>query len=84
MARVVLKDATVTNVWADKFTGRDGDEVEYYRAGLTVLGEPPMEVAVSKNDFQEVQGLMESSGDFELEIDARAGRKTRVYLKGQA
>lgn len=80
MARVYV-DGTLTSVWAESFTGRNGDEVEFYRALLSVAGEAPMQLSVSKDDVDQLNACVGVTGQCELEIDARPGNRARVYLK---
>lgn len=79
--KVFIEDANLTSVWAESFTGRDGDQVEFYRALLAVAGEAPMQLSVSKDDYPHFVELIGSSGRATVEIDARPGNRARVYLK---
>lgn len=80
MARVEVI-GTVSSVWADSFTGADGDEVEYYRALVSVAGEAPMQLSVARDDYEKLAGCIGVTGNCVLDISANPGRRTRVYLK---
>ena len=78
---VEIANVTVSSVWSESFKGRDGDMVEFYRALLSVPGEAPMQLGVSKEDYPELVQKIGSSGKALVEIDARPGSRVRVYLK---
>lgn len=76
-----IENVTVNSVWSESFTGRDGDEVEFYRALLSVPGESPLQLGVSKDDFGNLSAKMGANGTALVDLDARPGNRVRVYLK---
>lgn len=80
---VEVDGISVANVWAESFKDRNtGEEVEYYRAMLNKVGEPPTQLAVARDDYEEMAQLIGYTGVAVIEIDAQPGRRVRVYLKG--
>lgn len=78
---VEISDVRMNSVWRETFTGRDGDEVEFFRALLTVAGEAPMQLAVQKDDFEMLRGKQDATGTALVEIDARPGNRVRVFIR---
>lgn len=78
---VEVKDVTLQSVWAESFKGREGDTIEFYRSLCVVPGEPPMQLGVAKDDYDDLRAKMGNSGTALVEIDARPGNRVRVYLK---
>lgn len=78
---IEINDVTVSSVWRETFTGRDGDEVEFFRALLTVPGEPPMQLGVSRDDFETMRDRSGAKGTAIIDLDARPGNRVRVYVK---
>lgn len=80
---VAIEEVNLTNVWMEQFTRRDsGEVIEYYRAMLNKAGEPPMQLAVTKDDLPNVEQYTGGVGTALVNIDARPGERVRVYLKG--
>lgn len=76
-----IANTSITNVWAEKFKGREGEDVEFYRALLNVPGEAPVQIGVAKDDFNELSARIGANGTALIELDARPGNRVRVYLK---
>lgn len=76
-----IANVNLTNVWAEKFKGRDGEDVEFYRCMLNVAGEAPVQLSVSKDDFSDLSAKIGTSGTALVDLDARPGNRIRVYLK---
>lgn len=82
---VEVKNAVLANVWEESFKDREtGEDVKFYRALLTLAGEPPAQVAVSKDDYEELAQRIGSVGVAVIEIDAQPGRRVRVSLRDLA
>lgn len=80
---VEVNDVTLTNVWEEFFTDREtGEQVKYYRALLTAVGEPPMQIGVDKADFEGLQGAIGAVGVATIDLDAQPNRRVRVRLRG--
>lgn len=80
---VEVKSVSVTNVWEESFTDREtGEPVAYYRALLSKVGEPPTQLAVARDDYEQLVPLVGTEGTAVLEIMAQPGRRVRVYFKG--
>lgn len=79
---VKLPDATLMNVWAESFKSKSGEEVEYYRALVNVPGEAPLQLKVSKDDFEGMREMMGMSGCVLAELDCTPGNRQSVYMKG--
>lgn len=78
---ISIGEVTVSNVWKETFTGRDGDEVEFFRALVNVPGEPPLQLGVTKDDFPELSAMIGRTGEGVIDLDARPGNRVRVHLK---
>lgn len=79
---VEIQQVNVVNVWAESFKGRNGEDVEYFRALLNVPGEPPMQLAVGKDDFTELCACIGREGVALIELDAKPGNRVRVFFRG--
>lgn len=80
---VAIEDVNLTNVWQESFTRKDsGEVIEFHRAMLNKAGEPPMQLAVTKDDIETVSAYVGETGRALVNIDARPGERVRVYLKG--
>ena len=79
--RVQIENAGLTSAWSESFKGREGDQVEFYRALVTVPGEAPMQLSVAKDDYPLLSEQIGTVGTATVEIDARPGNRVRVYLK---
>lgn len=79
---VTINEVNLTNVWEESFTRKDtGEIVKYNRAMLNKAGEPPMQLAVSREDLDEVSSFVGSNGNAVINLDARPNERVRVYLK---
>lgn len=80
---VEIDDVCLANVWEESFNDREtGQPVKYYRALVTSTGEPPVQFAVSKDDFETLSGQVGTVGTATVNIDAQPGRRVRVSLVG--
>ena len=79
---VEIGNVNVMNVWSESFKGKDGEDVEFYRALLNVPGEPPMQLAVAKDDFTDLCVYIGHEGVALVEIDAKPGNRVRVFFRG--
>ena len=78
---IEIADMNLQSVWSESFKGRDGDMVEFYRALCSVPGEAPLQLGVTKDDFEDLRAKMGNTGTALVELDARPGNRVRVYLK---
>lgn len=81
--QVVINEVNLTNVWQETFKRKEtGEIVEYYRAMLNKAGEPPMQLAVAKDDLEAVQPFVGCTGKAVINLDAKPNERVRIYLKG--
>ena len=78
-----VDSVALVSVWCESFVGRDGQDVEFYRALVTKAGDMPLQLSVSKDDFDFLssfdQGVL---GTASIRLDAQPGRKIRACLVG--
>lgn len=80
---VEIQNVSLTNVWEESFKDREtGEDVKYFRALVSSAGEPPMQLAVAAQDYDELSASIGSVGTAVVEIDAQPGRRVRVRLRG--
>lgn len=80
---VDVENVNLTNVWEEQFTNREtGEVVKFHRALISSVGEPPSQLAVNRDDYEELQTQIGTVGTATIEIDARPGSRVRVYLRG--
>jgi|GEM_PF-2109378 len=79
---VTINDVNLTNIWEESFTRKDtGEIVKFNRAMLNKAGEPPMQLAVAREDLENVSAFVGSNGNAVVNVDARPNERVRVYLK---
>lgn len=76
-----IENVNLNSVWMESFKGRDGDNVTFYRALMTVPGEAPLQLGVREDDFANLQEKSGQKGVALVDLDARPGNRVRVYLK---
>lgn len=82
---VQIENCALLNVWEESFKDREtGQDVSYYRALVSAVGEPPMQLGLSKDDFEGIRSLVGTVGVANVDIDAQPGRRVRVRLVGMA
>lgn len=80
---VEVDNVCLTNVWEESFNDREtGQPVNFYRALLSLAGEPPTLLAVAKEDYESLAGQIGEVGTAAIKIDAQPGRRVRVSLLG--
>ena len=80
---VEVGNVVLTNVWEETFNDREtGQPVNFYRALLSTVGEPPTQLAVAKEDYETLAAQVGEEGTAAIRIDAQPGRRVRVSLVG--
>lgn len=80
---VYVDDVALTNVWEESFKDREtGEDVVFYRALLTVAGQPPVQLGVRGEDYEQLAQHVGELGRVCLEIMAQPGRRLRVLVRG--
>lgn len=77
-----VEGALVMSVWSESFKDREGKDVEFYRALLSVPGEAPLQLKVGKDDFEMARECEGLNGSALVELDCRPGNRQSVYFKG--
>ena len=80
-----LENVVCTNVWEDSFVDKETNEVvRYWRVLLTKAGEPPCQLKVQEQDFEEFKKNIGKVGTALIELDAQPNRRMRVVFAGMA
>lgn len=83
---IELKDTVLINVYRKTFEKKleDGttQEIEYFQALISTVGEPPLQFGVNKEDFEDLKKKIGSVGTALIDLDAEPGKKMRVRLIG--
>lgn len=80
---VKVENCALLNVWEESFKDREtGEDVQFFRALVSAVGEAPMQFGVSKDDYESVKAMVGGVGSALVDIDAQPGRRVRVRLVG--
>lgn len=80
---VEVENCALLNVWEESFKDREtGEDVQFFRALVSAVGEAPMQLGIAKDDFEHVKTQVGTVGAALVDIDAQPGRRVRVRLVG--